>query len=294
MNHLTAVNGKSMEYNRFLDSAVDDGTRDLVEIDSRREIYLNKEKAVEQFFVSLYSNFGVIEDELKQRKLQEHIPIILVTDQKGFYLYYLDTYETNEGIIIGGRWSEEYPYTYEDDNYIYNFTLGDTVTAYIKSANAIITGNYKELGTLYTDSVMAKDTFDTIRRLAIIHKLENKMNYYINRYNTIAYQYGITYQFWLPSIDKADWYRTIDDISMFVIFQNYPYYTGSLDTYNRYGFGGARITKSNLYFVKVINGIKYYHKEECAYLDINGLENAYFTKEECALEGAFPCLNCNP
>ncbi len=120
------------------------------------------------------------------------------------------------------------------------------------------------------------------------------MNYYISKYNNIAYQFGITYQFWLPSIDKADWYRTIDDISIFVIFQNYPYYVGSLDTYNRYSFGGARITKSNLYYIKGVNGIKYYHKADCDYININEMENTYFTKEECAIEGAFPCPDCNP
>lgn len=295
MNHLTAINGKALEYNKALDSSVDDGTMDLVEVDSKRNVVLNKEKAVEQFFVSLYANFGATDDDILQRKLREHIPIILITDQDGFYIYYMDTYEALEDVILEGRWSEKYPYIYEEDNFIYKFTFGDSVTMYDKDTNELLTGNYKELGQLYTGSVMAKeDTFDAVRRTAIIHEIERWMNYYINRYNNIAYQFGITYQFWLPTIDKADWYRSIDDISMFVIFQNYPYYTGSLDTYNRYAFGGARISKSKMYYIKEVNGLNYYHKENCYYIDLNGQENAYFTKEECALEGAFPCPYCNP
>lgn len=295
VNHLTAIAGKAREYNKALDSSVDDGARDLVEVDSKRNVYLNKEKAVEQFFLSLYANFGVTGDGLQQRKLHEHIPIILITDQDGFYLYYKDIYETLEGVVLRERWSEKYTYTYEDNNFIYNFTLGDIVTLYDKDTNEISTGNYMELGLLYADSAMAeKDAFDAIRRTAIIEQLTKQMNYYISKYNNIAYQFGITYQFWLPSIDKADWYRTIDDISIFVIFQNYPYYAGSLDTYNRYSFGGARITKSNLYYIKGVNGIKYYHKADCDYININEMENTYFTKEECAIEGAFPCPDCNP
>jgi hypothetical protein len=295
MNHLTAINGKDLEYNKALDSSVDDGTMDLVELDSNRNIVLNKEKAVEQFFVSLYANFGVTGDGILQRKLREHVPIILITDQDGFYIYYMDTYKALGEEVLGGRWSEIHPYVYEDNNFIYKFTFGDSVTMLDKDTNELITGNYKELGIAYSDSAMAKEeTFDTVRRSAIIYEIEKWMNNYINRYNNISYQFGITYQFWLPTIDKADWYRTIDDISMFVIFQNYPYYTGSLDAYNRYAFGGARIAKSKMFYLKEVNGIKYYHKEKCNYININGQENAYITKKECALEGAFPCPYCNP
>lgn len=294
-DHLTVIGEKSIMYNQAIDNSVDDGVMDLVEVDSKRNIVLNKEKAVEQFFVSLYANFGITADEVMQRKLREHIPIILVTDFDGFYIYYMESYKTVDNVILSSRWSEKYPYTYEDYNFVYKFTFGDTVTLYDRAAEEIIYGNYKELGEKYTESVMAKeDTFDKIRRTAIIQELEKQMNYYINRYNTISYQFGITYQFWLPNIDKADWYRTIDDISIFVIFQNYPYYTGSLDTYNRYSFGGARITKSTKYYILEVEGIRYYHKDNCAYIGRNKPDTAYFTKEESAGKGAFPCTVCKP
>lgn len=295
MNNLTAINSKTIEYNKALDSSVDDGTMNLVEVDSNRNIVLNKDKAVEQFFISLYANFGVIDNSILQRKLHEFVPIILITDEEGFYIYYMDKHVELEEVVLGNKWSEKYPYIYEDELFIYKFTLNDMITMYNKDTKELITGNYKELGIIYTDSFLAEeDIFDSVRRTAIINELEKCMNYYINKYNNIASQFGITYQFWLPTIDKADWYRTIDDIGMFVLFQNYPYQAGSLDTYNRYAFGGARITKSGCYYLKEINEIIYYHKEKCSYLNMNGQENAYFTKEECALAGAFPCPYCNP
>jgi hypothetical protein len=83
---------------------------------------------------------------------------------------------------------------------------------------------------------------------------------------------------------------------MFVLFQGYPYNVGNLDTYNRYAFGGARIKKMTQYYITTGgSGLKYYHKSSCEHL-INVLDQEviYFTREECALNGAFPCPDCNP
>jgi hypothetical protein len=185
------------------------------------------------------------------------------------------------------------PYAYQDGNLIYSFTLGTYVTLYNKSTNEIYEGEYKDLAAQFPGSIMTNDeTYNTIRRNAIIGAIEQSMNYYINLHNRIAYQYGITYQFWLPQIDKTDWYRTIDDISMLVVFQGYSYIPASRDTYNRYALGGARITKSKVYYISEENGLRYYHKAECLLANMSSY--AYYTKEECALEGAYPCLECRP
>ncbi len=293
INNLTAVANKITKYNKALDSAIDDGVVGLVELDSKRSLVLNKEAAVNQFYESLYANFGVIGSSISENRLEAYIPVILVTDTKGFYICYSDTYEVNREILTSRKWSERIPYSYEENNLIYNFTLGNYITIFDKTTAAIYEGDYRDLRTRFPGSVLADDEiYDTVRRNAIIGKIEEKMNYYINRHNRIAYHSGITYQFWLPRIDKTDWYRTIDDISMLVVFQGYPYNAAGLDTYNRYALGGARIKKSKAYFITVENRFKYYHKESCDYL--NGGGPAYYTKEECALEGAFPCLYCNP
>ncbi len=293
VNNLTAIINKKTEYNKALDSSVDDGVIDLVEVDSKRNLILNKDAAVDQFYISLYANFGVIGNSRLEENLKGYIPIILVTDTDGFYIYYSDTYEFNGGNLIGQKWSEKIPYTYEEDNLIYKFTLGTYVSIYDKSTNQIQEGDYRDLKMVFPDSFLTHDeNYDAIRRNAIIGAIEKSMNYYINQYNNIAYQFGITYQFWLPQIDKTDWYRTVDDISMLVIFQGYPYNAAGLDTYNRYALGGARIRKSNIYYITEENEQKYYHKAECTHVNGNGM--VYYTKEECALEGAFPCQDCKP
>ena len=47
----------------------------------------------------------------------------------------------------------------------------------------------------------------------------------------------------LPLIEYEEWYRTIQDISMLVLFQGYPYGNSITGTYNRVAIGGARIAK---------------------------------------------------
>ena len=293
MINLAAVSNRRVEYDKELDSAIEDGVMNLVEVDSKRNLVLNKEVAVNQFYESLFANFGVIGNGQAENKLKGYIPVILITDTDGFYINYSDTYVSNGETLLGQKWTEKMPYAYQDGNLIYSFTLGTYVTLYNKSTNAIYEGEYKDLAAQFPESIMTNvETFDTIRRNTIIGAIEQSMNYYINLYNKIASQYGITYQFWLPQIDKTDWYRTIDDISMLVVFQGYPYSPASMDTYNRYALGGARITKSKVYYITEDNGLKYYHKEECPHVNISGM--AYYTKEECALEGAYPCLECRP
>jgi uncharacterized protein YeeX (DUF496 family) len=58
--NLAAIINQKVEYNKALDSAIDDSVINLVEVDRQRELVLNKEKAVEQFYQALYANFGIM------------------------------------------------------------------------------------------------------------------------------------------------------------------------------------------------------------------------------------------
>lgn len=298
LNNLSAINNKEREYTIYLDNAVDDGTQNLVELDvNKKNLVLMKEKAVDQFYTSLYANFGILGDKKKEELLSRYIPIILITDEEGFYINYTDIYQKDNESIYVKRWTEKFPYTLEDRNLIYHFSINDkeALTIYDENTQEILKGSRKDLKEIYPESEILTDSevFDTYRRNTIIKLVEEKMNYYINQYNDIAYQFGITYQFWLPQVDETDWYRTIDNISMFVVFQGYPYQVGSLDTYNRYAFGGARINKSRTYFITEKDGMKYYHKANCS--NTGGRTGAvYYTPEDCAKEGAFPDPDCNP
>lgn len=292
-NQLKAVSASKNAYNTALDNAVDDSCYFLVEEDSGRNLYTNKDRAVEEFFLSLFANFGVMGQAVSEKKLQSYVPIVLVTDRDGFYINYSDVLVQEESIIIR-RWTEKIPYTYEDEKLVCCFTLGSFLRIYNKESKENLEGDYGDIRAFLPDSPLREEeNFDTIRRNSIINVLKENMNIYINYYNSIAAQFGITYEFWLPEVSRTDWYRTIDDVSVFVIFQGYPYRGSSLDTYNRYAFGGARIKKSNSFYIQEKEGKKYYHRDGCRLLT-QAREEAFYSKKECAEEGAFPCPECIP
>jgi hypothetical protein len=291
---LGAVAEKTNAYNTALDNAVDDGCFYLVEADSSRKLFTNKEKAVEQFFSSLYANFGVMGQSFQEEQLNRYIPVILVTDRDGFYIYYTAEILSGSEQKLDKRWSEKLYYVYEDDLYVIKFTMGDEIILFEKESMEIWAGDYRDIRALTECSFLKDDdVFERIRRKTITQSISKNMNLYINYYNSIASDFGITYEFWLPEIDRTDWDRTIDDVSLFVLFQGYPYNAAALDTYNRYVFGGARISKSKVFYITGKLGKKYYHRENCEeVLTDKGIP--YYTKEECAKEGAFPCNKCIP
>lgn len=290
---LNALNLQQKHYNQVLDRAVDDGVANLVEVSTNNELILSKEKAINQFYYSLFSNFGVLGNSLEEEKLRNHIPIILVTDEDGFFIQYSEEYTIDDESILVKRWSEKLPYVFKEDNLIYQFTLSSYLKIYNINTNEVVEGYVSDLKDLYPDSIMNDSNFDTVRRNSIISSIEKQMNYYINQYNNIAGNFDITYRFWVPAIEKTDWHRTIDDRSLLVLFQGYPYRNSGIGTFNRYSFGGSRLKKSKIYVVTEEQGIKYYHRTDCIHNDSEVLA-MYYSREECAAEGAFPCLLCNP
>lgn len=294
IQNLYALAQKKVEYNQSLDAAVDDAVRSLVEIDSKRELYLNKISGLERFYGSLYANFGVMDSPDRQEQLRAYIPVILVTFQDGYYILYSEIVTIEGERKVVQKWTEKLPYSYEEDGQIYIFTLSNYLRLYDKNTNELIEGTNQDLKSLCPNTFLENDEeFDQKRRFVITEKIESSMRYYINRHNRIAEHYGITYEFTLPAIESNDWNRTIDDISMLVIFQGYPYGYGTYDIYNRYAFGAARIRKQDAYYIaNTIEGKRYYHKWNCT--EVKDTQYAYFSKKECALEGAYACEICKP
>lgn len=288
-NEISDISLEKVEYSKALESAVDDGVFNLVEVDKNKSFILTKENAVEQFFISLAANFGVIGNKQQEEMLKLYVPLVLVTDIDGFYIYYSSKISMPTETILIRNWSEKYTFPFEEGNYIYYFTLGKGVKIVDKSTSTVYEGNYDEMDLLPNSLLGNPERYEQTRRNTIINTIQGKMLYYINNHNHIAQEYGLQYHFWLPEVDTDDFYRTIDDVSMMVIFQGYPY-RKSYETFNRYSFSAARIKKTRKYYITEINNRKYYHREECE--DINQEEDVYYTPEESALQGAFPCMKC--
>ncbi len=295
---------KKIEINRILDTAVEDGVVSMIEGGAGNNIEINKENGVQEFLNSLYINFNVLENSIEAMKLQGYISCIVVVDYDGYYVISNQEYYNSEGfkemkLVCNPKQS----FSYSDGNYVYIFTLDNTLTAFEPGSKEIFTGTRdqvaKKVGASFLDDEIL---FDQIRRKTIIESLKTDVNYTINKHNDIARMFGISYNFTLPQIEDGDWYKTVDDIGMLVFFQGMPIgLTG--ERINSYALGGARLVKSSKYILEekeISPGmvLKYYHKQGCSELahevetsdDIEVLD----TKAECAGNGYMPCPVCNP
>ena len=299
MNHygmsVVEIGKEQLRYNRNLDNAVEDGLFQLVEKDSSKEIVLNKEKAEENFYQSLYCNFGIPTNRFQQERMKQCVPLLLITDKDGFYINVSRLKKNKNGVqVIEKCWSKKKPYLYTDRDYIYEFTLSNEIKLYNKKKELLIEGDYHDFAGKYPKSKILNRPaiFEEIRRKCIIGHLKEAMEDGLRLHNSVAKMLGVSYQFFFPTVAKEDWYRTIDDVSMLVIFQGYPWRSGN-GYFNRYAIGGARIWKHSAYYVSLGENRKlYYHKEKCSKRGRRELK--YSTKQECALNGAYPCEICRP
>lgn len=294
-NNIESNINKKIELNHILDAAVEDGVSMLVEGGDGHKLLLNKEKCIMSFYNTLFINFNIIDDPYAKSRIMGYLPVIVIIDYDGFYIFGRESYiGKNNNSEIKSVFQPKRMFIYKKENYIYGFTLSNYVTVYDTVLNKFYEGNQIDLKDKINDTVLQDNiNFENIRRRTIVNILQEEINLYINLHNDIAKQYGISYQFSLPVIKEEDWYNTVDDIGMLVFFQGMQ--TGIAgEYYNSYAFGGAKVIKREGYYLQVdaIKDIKYYHKESCKNLIDKTLY--YNSRDKAALEGAFPCNECNP
>lgn len=284
-----AVTGRQIVYNQALDNAVADAVISLVERDSRQQIIVNKELARERFFASLYSTLGIMGGE-KKKEMEGYIPVLLVTDTDGFYLYY--QMELPDKTVYG-NWTEKQPYEAVLQGRIFSFTLDDYLKIYDPATKQYMEGKYQDLAKVYPEERFLQNSqaYDQMRRDCIITRVKEQMKQAINHHNRIAGHFGISYNFTLPNISTEDWYRTIDDVSFMAVFQGYPYGHGP-GYYNRYAVGGARIRKTDYFYLSSDGEGLWYHRSDCSVA--KDMAKPFYSKEDCAKEGARACQVCSP
>ncbi|WP_197660859.1 hypothetical protein [Mobilitalea sibirica] len=300
------------QLNRNLATAIDDGVTSLSQLDSNNCLKISMDAAVKSFFLSLYSSFGVISDKENQEKLNAYIPVITFTMEDGFYIFYSEDFTGVDGYTyVAKTWSEKFPYYYEDEDFIYGFSLGNVISLYDK--NGLLSGaersvfkldyhdiqtksEYASFRNLRPESILLNDeSFELVRKGTIISCIEVSMAYYTSHHNKIAQRYGITYNFSLPVIRDDEWAPFLDDISMFVVFQGYPYGNEASETYNRFLSAGAKVSKNKVYYIEQKDWYYIYHRSDCPELRQEGIifdDTPYYTIKDCVEKGAYACEHC--
>lgn len=263
---VAAITKLQIQYNNAIDNAVADALNQIVDKDSIASTSIDFANVTDSFIHYLAWNLGLEAESQKGRSLSNYVPVIAYIVQDGLYMAYqkMDEGEEAAGKYNGeerqvdeqsqfwnvGEWntsidiSDRIPFEKRIDAYLIQYTLTDYVKVINIQTNEKIEGYYGDLINMFPEIFPStKEEFDKERRLTIINCLIETINVYIEKHNEIAKHYGITYQFSLPYIEMEEWYRTVDDISMLVLLQGYPYGNDTLGYYNRMALGGARIRK---------------------------------------------------
>ncbi len=310
-NDFKAVVKNKKQIDQNLDTAMDDGVTSLVQLIDKN-IIINKDEAVNSFFISLEASFGVLDDKENREKLGLYVPVVIVTMENGYYIFYSDEYKNSGRTYISKRWSERQAYSYEDNDFIYGFTLGNVITIFDKNGlleqsqeKVVYQGDYRDLRSkpeyaalrdVRPDSFLLSDeAFLAVRKNTILSCLEDSMAYYTSRHNRIAQQYGITYHFAFPSVKEWEWEGYLDNNSMFSVFQGYPYGDEAGETYNRFTSAASKISKDHVYYLEQKDWYKVYHKPVCTQIETGIIvirDEPYFNEESCVQEGAYACPLC--
>ncbi len=315
-DNLNVMTDNKNDMDFYMNQAMDTAIDALLQVDATTgtEI-MDKEKAADSFFSSMYSSLGILSDPVAQQKFRAYVPVIAVTTEDGYYLMYNDEFVGTDGYsYLSTRWTEKMPYSYEDNDFIYRFTMDTDMILYDKNnildatglvkmfdVNAVdirTLGEYASLRSkISSDSFLLDDEdFSLVRQQAIISHMEEDLSWYISRHNDIAEHFGITYQFTLPVADTSEWAKTIEGPGIIVIFQGMPLIEDASRIYNRMAFSGSGVRKDIVYYVEQHEWYYLYHMAGCPLLEgnMNVREEHYYTVEECSRLGAFGCEICDP
>lgn len=285
---------KNMVIDRYLDAAVEDASEAMVERGTYSKAGISRDKALAAFCNTLFANFNVMGNEPEQDYLTLYIPVIVLVDYDGYWVCSMEEFKNSEGQKEEKMvWKPKKTYGYENNGYVYLFTLDSRVQVLDTSSNCFYEGTQQEMKTEVPDEIIQQDElFDAVRKRTVMEAIKRDVNDAINAHNTFAKRYGITYQFSPPSISDGDWYRNIEDIGFLAFFQGIP--TGLQGMrYNSFALGAARIVRKEYYYIQQdANGLFYYHRETCG--NLAHKDEVFDSREECAEKGAFPCHICAP
>lgn len=238
-----AVQSLQTEYNLAADQAVEAALFDVVEYDTQREIFINEDSIMDSFFQALYVNLGIMEEPMKKELCKFYIPYVLFVEADGIVPYVQVNSRSDEIVSFesGKKILYEFEGNHED---ILQVRLDDFIQYNNPDMEIHLEGYYRDVVEMLPDYFRwTYEEFQERKQVRIISLIKECSGECIANQNQIAKRFGINYEFSLPTIEYEEWYRTIKDISMIVLFQGYPFGNGVTGRFNRVAIGGARISK---------------------------------------------------
>lgn len=248
--------------NEIIESAVDDATIVLLKsvtnnniddiADKKfyiKEIEPDKDKALKQFYNSLYLNLGIEDKPVEQLIIKTYLPIKMITLKDGLYFTYID--ENGEE-----KWSEKAYYTYKDfafmqdsDDILYfgggppvRTNFDDVMNNILKDEKGNVIGsNPVSLPAQLKDI----DEFRSYRDVVITNHITNTLEYFTYQ-NSVRLNYEANYNFNFPSMKNENYSNVITNTSFIAIFNGFKYKSPHKD-FKTYGFGGTKVNQAKRY-----------------------------------------------
>lgn len=304
-----------VELNDTVDRALDAAADDIMLSTNDYTASVSRKKCSDNFYRALYAGFNVLDgSEEQQRLIDLYVPVFAMVDTDGITVQHCEMVNGEFTKVWGQK--RIYSKTYDQEvgavanqylSYSVIYTLDSTITVLVDDKQ--YTGKWSDLKKLYAESTKDEDkdislvmgskifesdnSFRLERGSAVTDNIIDVFEYYVNRHNDIARQFGISYTFTVPSSARSDLARSIESTSFICLFQGYPLGQGTSEEYSTFALAGTRIAKNQQYVVtKDESGVLHYHKMGCS--ETKNATRIYNSKRKCALQGALPCERCRP
>lgn len=262
-----------------------------------------REKTLSTFYKSLANNLS---SEQNMDVVTGDTPFVLLVDNDGFYISY------NAGYDKCGN--SEVPDDLETINVVSSINTytenvgGHTVRYYLNDYVSVTLSNgsyydgmrwevYEKLPDRAKSQLQFladKDAYAENRTHAVVLRIEEVINYYLNTQKNITSAYNTGYNVTLPEITGEDWSRMLKKPSV-ISFAQGRQLSINHHRLNVYAFSGGELTDSLHYFV--VNGMYYrYDRDVTLSLQADGsysymglpIDGFYESMEEAAMTGAMP------
>lgn len=306
---------KKVELNDAIDRALDAAVDDSILTTDDYTVEVSRKKCSDNFYRALYAAFGILDGSEEQQNLLDlYIPAFAMVDDNGITVQHSEIIDGELTKVWGQKRVYAKKYSQQIGavanqyiDYTIAYTLGRSITVIVGDNQ--YTGVWSSLKDLYSKSTKPEDSeikivmnstifesensFSLEKNAAIADTIIDTFEYYVNRHNDVAKQYGITYTFTIPSSMHSSLARSIETTSFLCLFQGYPLGQGTSEEYNTFALAGVRAAKNSQYAVaKGADGQLYYHKLWCE--DTKNATTIYNSKRKCAQHGALPCEKCRP
>ncbi|MBV6712786.1 hypothetical protein [Paenibacillus chitinolyticus] len=260
------------KYDAAVNAAVQDGAAALAvnekqgeeaRYESSKKVRVNRKEAVDSFYKTFFSNFGVSENAAGRQVLDSYLSALLIVGYDGCYSYTFESYTGEDGFERSRRLEgPKRPYVYQDPTgEVIAFTLDEYVTVKNASGTGWVEGFRSELQPKTQTALLKPGArFDEVRRGAIINTIQRELENAIREHNIQTRRLGAAYTFTLPLLSDEEWSNTIDDVGMLAFVQGIPI---GYRTYNNYALGGARIVKRPVFYGYRESNLPYFTSSRC-------------------------------